>query len=626
MPQLDELVLDFSTGGMNSAVNPASVDKNVVARMTNCRIDRQCPTTRFGIRFHALDGEVEDFRKLPLQGAAFYNPALGQSQRRFGNDRDSIVVAAGGQKLQVHVDDAGEISLVSNITGGRVTDEHVMLVHLAQAENYLIASDGVSDCWIWAGSGQAFFSTGYNTVDKEDSRLANGASLAIYAHGRIAQLVDGNKVLVGDIIHKNSQTSPKNILETTEQVYWATGTYFSAPSNLGEARAIALLPLRNTLHGHADVFVHYRNGIISLKLDHYPRSQWSELALSKHVLIDTGAQGPYAIALVDGDQFFRSRTGIQTLRSAAASSDNENNPQKPISGPVQDWLDNDYQAFLRFSEVEKWLLQRRVFATTGLWVESSWRGARGIVSLNVEPVRTVSQGQWAWEGLWTMPPGHESVVHMVNGIFNDHDRMFLLCVGREGTDFTNSLGEMRRELLADEMEDGSEVPISCQLITRSVSVNNRLIRKAWQNGSIYFSGITGDLDWGVWAREDGEGAWQLWKSGRICTDAAPCASSKPCAPEEHCGDLLAPAPQSTRIGLGTFPDELKNGRSVQFLIRWRGVATVEAMKVYFSDSADPGDAGMEEPESCLAKPIACDYDDFEYSDPLNRWEDNIPHG
>jgi hypothetical protein len=624
MPQADELVLDFATGGMNSAVNPASIEKQAVVRMTNCRIDNQCPTTRYGVRFHALDGEGDDFRKLPLQGAAFYNPGLGQSQQRFGADRDSIVVAAGGNKLQVHVSDAEAIAWVSNITGGRVTDKNVLLVHLAQAENYLIASDGVSDCWIWAGSGQAFFSTGYNSVNKEDSRLANGATLALYAHGRILQLVDGNKVLVGDIIHKNELTTSRNILETTEQVYWATGTHFAAPSNLGEARAMAILPLRNTLHGHSDVIVHYRNGTISLKVDHYPRSQWSELALSKHVLLDTGAQGPYAVALVDGDQYFRSRTGIQTLRSAAASSDNENNPQKPISGPVQDWLDADYQAFLRYAEVEKWLVQRRVFATTGLWVESSWRGARGIVSLNIEPVRSISQGQFAWEGLWTMPPGYESIVHMVNGTFNERDRMFLICTGRKGTEFTNSLGEIRHDLDEDELEDGTSVPISCQLMTRAVSAGNRHIRKAWQNGSLYLSNIKGSLQWGVWCREDHHGPWVLWKSGTACTVGSPCAPSAPCA-TQGCDDefLIEQSRQSARIGLGTIPDELKNARSVQFLIRWRGIATIEAMKVYLADAADPGDGGMEEPESCLAKPAACDYDDFEYSDPLNRWEDKL---
>jgi hypothetical protein len=54
------------------------------------------------------------------------------------------------------------------------------------------------------------------------------------------------------------------------------------------------------------------------------------------------------------------------------------------------------------------------------------------------------------------------------------------------------------------------------------------------------------------------------------------------------------------------------------------VASVEALKVYMADAADPSDTLMEEPESCLAKPVGCDYDDFEYSDASNRWEDALP--
>jgi hypothetical protein len=72
---MDELVLDFATGGMNSAVNPASIEKQAVVRMTNCRIENQCPTTRYGIRFHQLDGEAEDFRSSPCKGRPSTIPA-----------------------------------------------------------------------------------------------------------------------------------------------------------------------------------------------------------------------------------------------------------------------------------------------------------------------------------------------------------------------------------------------------------------------------------------------------------------------------------------------------------------------------------------------------------------------
>jgi len=604
---------------MNASLHPALLKESEIARSVNVQLIDQLPTTRAGVRKIPLDEDAEStFSKGALQGAITYNPGLGQSQQSFGKDDTSIGMVASNHLLSVSVEDvaarntSGQVATIIKISDANIYH----LSWLYQAESYLIAQDGNNETAIWDGENPAFFSTGYDTSDKPNSKIANGASVGVYAHGRIVQVVNGRKVVVGDFLHKQDRSVPTNILESTEQQYLISGSFFSPPSSMGNIMAGAILPLRDTTHGHSDVMLHCDNGVFSLDVSLPNRDEWRNQSLTKHVLRDTGARGPYAIALYDGDQIFRSRHGLQTLRSAAAESQIVGNPLRPISDPVGTWLDKDYEPYQRFTSVEKWAWQRKLFCTVAPWVQGPYRGARGAVSLNFSPVGHQSVPA-AWEGLITMPPEFPNIVQFVNGVFNGQDRLFAVCSKREAIDdYTNHLVEMDPQLKHD-YPDACPRRISCQLITRMLTTGNLFEESTYSNGMLYLRGVDGELDWGVWARTDEDNPWYLWSNGTVCVETDP----SPTLFQELDANTAIQgfSPKNIAIPCGEAPQEVRRGKTLQILIRWKGHCSVEGFRVGFQTAPDSDEVDTPVPEGCVRNKIA-GYDDFEYSSEANRWE------
>lgn len=615
MPNPKQVVLGFASEGMNGSLSPALIGERAFASATNVMIDGQLPTTRLGCRQVPLTGDdAEAFKSENFQGAVFYNPAKGQSGQTFSEESASIVLSAGGRKFQIvpstSTNPRKSTATVDDVTGDENlrTSRDFHLVHLFQAENYVIGSDGNSDTWIWDGQGEARFSNGFDTTNKEDSELPNGAFLGVYAHGRIVQCVDGRQLSVGDIIHKQNLTSPENILQTTEQVYWATGLGFRPPTQMGKILGIFLLPIMDTAHGHGEIMAHCEDGIFSLDINIYPRSSWPEQKMTKIVLMDTGARGPYAAALYDGDQIFRSRHGLQTLRSVSAQKQALGNPYHPISEAVDRWLLRDHQQWVRFASVGKWAVSRRLFCTTCMFVDGANRGGRGLVSLNFAPIET-QRTQSAWEGLWTMPPAFDRILQLVNGNFSGRDRMFSINWSKG---HGNSLVEFDESLKADVMADGTESRISCQLITRAVDMGDRQAFKDIMRGVLSLRRVSGELDWGVWFRSVEDGEWLRWRTGSLTVRDRCCPITK------DNPDFRGFEAKDFDLKLGDLPGGDKRSRNIQFLIRWRGRASVESLTVRFTKSDDSD--GDDEPKTEIADRRSCAYNDLEYSTSENRWE------
>ena len=625
MPEFQEIAVAFAAGGMNAALNPTNLPDHQYARAVNIQLRDQRPTTRRGIKVlpfsSTLAKEQEYFQCENFQGGMFYNPSKGQSSVSFAQDASRMMMSVGGKRYQVIQKESQPRINTVTIKEVKGLDDGNPDLHLSwwyQAENYAIQQDGQGDTWIWDGSNDPFFSKGVNGADKEQSQLANGATAGTYVHGRIVQIVNARQVIVGDVIHKSNQTSAENILDTTEQVYWATGSYFNPPSSMGNIVALGILPLRDTQHGHGDLMLHCEDGIFSINLNIFPRDEWVNTPMVKHVLLETGARGPYALALYDGDQFFRSRHGLQSLRSARGESQLLGNPLNPISEEVEVWLNNDYEAYVAFTSVAKWATDRRLYLTVDPWLESKWRGSRGIVGINFAPVATAST-QRAWEGLSTFPSEVKSPIQMINGVFNGRDRMYMVC---RGEDDKNRVVEFSQDLRHDILEDGTEKRISCQFITKAMVGQNLFSKANHTVGIMYLTGVEGLLDWGVWARNNECDNWIFWRGDQACVQSDDC-----CDEEDSC-NFNDFCPQDLELNLGEVPESLKLSRKIQLLIRWKGVASLEGFKLKFNPG-DPEEGSGEVagsaacPQKCLSERQDCIYNDYEYSSDEDRWEEQL---
>lgn len=555
----DSYTLRYGYTGVDQSLAPTVLEQSSVVDAVNAVIDGTVFRCRPGFVIHDLG--LEDDAN--FQGAVYYNPAKGLSQKQFGVNDPSIVFSAKGKKFVVSVDDKSPENTtvtVSDVTGGFENNPVYHMVWMTQAENYIIAQDGNGETWIWDGERPPFHSSGYDSVDKENSQLANAASVVAYAHGRIVQVVNGKQILVGDIIHKDDLTSAENILGMTEQVYWATGSFFSPPSSLGSVMAAAVLPLRNTIHGHADLMLHCEDGVFSLDLTKFPREDWINESLVKHAMLDTGASGFYAITLYDSDQIFLSRHGVQTLRSAAAESNILGNALRPISDPVRDYIETDTPRYYRYASVEKFVEAKRLFCTTAHEIfDAKHRGGRGLLVINFYPIP--DRNESAWEGLWTLPHSGRLVNQMVSGLYEGRERVFAFVTGGDGV---LRLAEFSKKLPYDVEPDGTIRPIKWQIKTRRDTAGDEMMKKSFENVSIMFRDVVGRFGFTLYAKTD-QTDWKLFAEG--------CLNSE----DGYC--LVPTWKRDIKFEAGAPPQELKQGLWIQFLLKMEGCASVESIKV-----------------------------------------------
>lgn len=610
----DDVAFFCPVQGMMGAGDASRVSQQAYRRATNVVLRDELPTSRPGVRVMAFESDsiaADFFRVNNMQGAKFFNPAKGQGGLVLGKDLSMIVVANGGRKFTLHLDgDGGSTrARLEEITGGYLTSSLVHLAWWCVAENYAIATDGLSNTFIYdANTETASVSTGYNSTEKPSSKFPNGATVTVYAHGRLLPVVNARQILASDSLHKSDQSSAKNLLDFTEQVYWNTGQYFMPPSAMGNITAGEILPLKNTQHGHGDVIWHCWDGVFSLNVNVAPRSSWSNAPeMVKHALLDAGATGPYAVTLWDGDQMYRTRHGITTLRSAAANASVEGNPEWTMSEPVQTFFQSDVVEWLRFCSVATWTTAKRFLCTIDPCVDGRFRWHRGLVVRNFAPV-PAGRGGACWEGLWTLPPEAAGVIQMVRGLY-PRERLVAFVRGNDGE---NRLVEFTDDLLDDVLEDGTRERIRCQIISRAMDFSQPFRDKEFLTGTLFLKNVRGKLDWGVWVRIDGNREWVFWRAGTI--DAGETADDS---------GLVQAQPYSEAIALGNIPSEcttnFKTSRTLQFLIRWKGHAQIETLRL-LADAERTKEEALDLSKFSIvsSREMPGDYDDFEYSNE-NDW-------
>ncbi len=554
----DTYTMRYPLGGMNQSTPATLLSPREAAEMVNCRVANSVVQTRPGIRMHELPGT----EGLAFQGACFFNPSQGLSQQQIGDNESMIVFAAGGKKFAMTVDaQSVEDTTVSvmEVLGVEPTNPTYHMVWMAQAENYLIAQDGNSATWIWDGDLPARFSTGYRTDVKEDSRLANAASMIAYAHGRVVQVVNGRQVLIGDIIHKDGTSSAENILGMTEQTYWASGSFFSPPSALGKINAVAALPLKNTTHGHGDLIFHCEEGIFSLDVTIYPRESWINQAITKHVSLDGSASGFYAITLYDSDQIYLTRNGVHSLRSAAQVNQ-VGNPQRPLSERVTRYIERDSTELFRFASVCKSVRDNRLFVTTDHLIHNAaHRGARGALVLNFRP--DPSTELTCWEGLWTLSKEGYLINQIVSGTFDSRERVFAFVTGM---DDVMRVAEFSRSLTKDFLPDKTEKAIEWQFVTRADVMGDETTPKSFTGGVASFKNIIGQMSVKVFIRSD-QTEWVPYREA--CFDGA-----------DECAYGMAPS-REYLLDLGSPPSTIRPCRWVQLLFKMTGHGACETVRM-----------------------------------------------
>lgn len=559
--------------------------------------------TRYGSRVIPILNKDDTVKYENGQGFKWFNPSRGQSSKVFGDDNSVIMAAIGGDKYQIRLTGFGSKTkaIAENVTNDLGTDKQLHLVYWTTAENYAIAQDGFSNAYIWDSNSSARHSNGYDSENKTESEIPNGGTVGVYAHGQLHFAVNQKQIVIGDRIHRTNLSKPENILEFTEQVHQYTGTYLSPPSQLHGIMAAAPFPLNDTNHGHFGVMWHSPGGGIFSTNTNPPKDQWSQLELTKLALVDTAAEGPYALDTWPGDQVFRSRIGIQTIRSAVADLNDGDNSFFPISEPLRNLLDEDYQPWLRFASVSAWARGRKILCTIAPQVSGRFRWHRGLVSLNhtpLEGLRTKS----AWEGVHTFPSEYSKIVQLIRGQFSSAEKQFMWAQG--GCDNENFLVELDPGLKYDVLPDCSLRSIESQVLSTEIHGGQPLSQKCFKTGKIFFENICDDFEWEVYYRNHENTDFKLWSSGFSSSNINP-----DCDDEE----FKDKQPKFIDAELGDLPPN--KSYYLQVLVKWKGYAELKGLKLrYEFDTNDEGSFNPSSQSDCTNNAAQrCDFDLYEYS-------------
>lgn len=590
--------LGFASGGVRGELHPFLLNDESFQRATNVRLHKRMARTAHGwesVPIKADDALRQAWRSGNTQGAWYFNPSSGQSAIRFAEEAAQILHSVAGQLFRLRPTrlDNRFAMVLEDASGGLRSSPTVQLAWGTGAEYFFVKTDSVGRTMIVDGrSGETRWSNGYDNVNKDASGLPHFAGPVCYLHGKLhlgVRMNGMNAVIVGDPVHRTNYSDARNVLATTEQVYLNTGLFLAPPSAMGPVLSLGILPLQDTSHGHGELIVFCPNpgGTWSADTNIWPRSKWGEEAITKHAILNTAASGPFAQCHWDGDIAFRSRKGIQSIRSARAERGQPASPYNDLAGPVRWAMAGDFDELLRFTSMARHEKKQRIFCTVRNFSRGTHRWHRGFVTACQDPEQGVSrdgQDLGAWEGLRCLPPEAGGPVQFVGGIFSGREELFAICWNHRLQQ--HSVWRYRPDLEQDILANGCRQPIQSRIVTR-------------QFGAGMFQKPEGD--WLHLLVEDAIGplTWEvLWR-----IPGGPWKSIGARHEPDH-GEFLQDGPRS----VGQVP-AVPDSRRIEFMIRWEGAASV---MLRFGQKPSSSEMGGSVNTKSTA-PASFDDDDYEYN-------------
>lgn len=617
MPRVS--VIQSGMAGVDMKTDPLFLPNERLAGATNMVFEEGTIKTRPGFRYHDLG------IKGAFQGASVYSPSRGLSHMPFADPFTALVVAAGG-KLFYNLSDDCYLHPPVEISGADTLGDKD--INIYQAENYLIVQTPFGNTLWWEGYGPYVVSPGldadpdtvkelllqadlntkqlvganidccFQKIDlcevtpilepeedfsshdsliweKHRNFLINGAGVGVYANGRIHQ-DSGKAIYVSDLIHKRGTKYTDDILLMEEQQAGAFGDPLSAPSRLGQLRAIEVLPAMSTATGDGLVIAYYDHGVVSFDTAAVPRETrydpvenritqqgWSEIRQINHLLNRVSATGRYAVGVLPRDHAFRSRFGIHLLKTSLGEGSFNDEFINTLSQDMQPILDADIKGALKGATVGQWVEGHRILASVGMVENGLFTSSamgRGFVVWNQAVTFTEDRTpRPLWEGLWSPHCGIAGIHRLLDASPVNGDNLSGF-VASKSDDASVVFAEIDSKLGCDILDD-EPVQIEWNVTSRKVFSGFDNLNKLTE-GRIEIEASGPGSKVRVMIRCDSSPEWAEWKT----EDTSDSDST----------ELFS-------INLGQPPKGYREASWYQFRIEGLGKATVRAMEIELSE-------------------------------------------
>lgn len=432
------------------------------------------------------------------QGATFYNSYPS-------NLSPCLVASIGGRIYKIEIQ--GQTGIVTVLLDGN--SREFMHAWFAQGFQWLVIQDGIHAPIFWDGTNPP------RRSDLAKNEFPTGSVMA-FIHGRfVVASADGkNNIFVGDIAYGETTTNPNDILNFTEQTYWAEGGSFGTPIFVGNINGLYPMPFLDTGTGQNELVVGCVGGFTSLDLS-APRVDWINNQVQKVALIGDGLMSSHGFAGLNGDMFFRSQSGINTYRNARIEYSQRWN-QTPVSREVNYWIRPDRRDLLEFIPMVSW--QNMVFTGCSPLIQRAnnpgfgyHRFCRGMVVFDADNMSVAGRdGNPVWHGMWSgVRPWDFAQGQIGNAV-----RCFAFSFDRDGR---NRLYEFSLTQGNDIQTDGSAKKIqsfyTSSMFGNVEEVTNAYAPKILNGGMIELSEILDAATFTVEYRPDGSPCWVLVDRG-----------------------------------------------------------------------------------------------------------------
>jgi hypothetical protein len=342
--------------------------------------------------------------------------------------------------------------------------------------------------------------------------------MGAYGQGRnVMSLPDGKQFIYSDIVGGASGTKALQfrdaVLNTTENAFLVGGGTFTIPGSVGDIRAMVFPAVLDVSLGQGPLQIHTPTHVFSCAVP-VDRLTWQNLQnpILTPPLIGAGGLGQNSTILCNGDVFFRSLVGIQTV--ILARRDFQTWGNVPISREMQRVMKDDDQNLLPYSSAINF--DNRMLMT--IKPTSTTQGVyhQGLVALNFDPISTI-RGKLpsVYDGAWT---GLNSL-QLITGEFQLVNKAFAF-------NLNTVLGQIELyEILPSANEtvlhDNGTNPIpwffeSSTLFNYDDKSPTERVYKRLLNGEIYVDDLQGTVNFQVFFKPDSWPCWVPWISWTEC--------------------------------------------------------------------------------------------------------------
>ena len=279
-----------------------------------------------------------------------------------------------------------------------------------QGESLLVINNGKTEGIYWNGQTDKMYPISACPWIKDDDGEAFPmpiGNIAIYAHGRIWILTEDGRLYAGDHLYgRGINTSDEVLLSFKESQYPESGDGFTATSEWGDVRGLAVVTRDPSTNGHGEIIVFHVNGAYSVT-PLADRNLWTESDIQQTVFSGIGGCSPWSIIPINTDLIFRgSDKRVYSLKHILSQR---------VGGLQLRAMGNEVIRYLSFdsNDTLKYSMSGiddgRIFFTINHQscdnkeFGGKHRFGNGLVVYDIHAGTISSEDTLSWDGLWTGP-------------------------------------------------------------------------------------------------------------------------------------------------------------------------------------------------------------------------------